>query len=161
MVWGTRAVEVCVRKAVAVAGLGSSCTSKTGMFPLRQIFHELQPLVLFVDVDLLVEQLGRVLVFLFVNSFALSVKTFLVLPLLIIDILLKASMHLEGRVEPIFYRVVGPARHMLGNERPFFAVLQEQAHQLLVFIEGPFIPSNIGIKMVMPSLSALFSNPAR
>ena len=128
LVWRAHAVQVCVRQGVPVASLRSRRASKTGMLPLRQIFHELQPLVLLVDVDLLVEQLGRVLVFLFVNSFTLSVKTFLILPLLIIDVLLKASMHFEGGVEPIFYRVVGSASHMLGNERPFFAMLQGQAH---------------------------------
>ena len=86
------------------------------------------------NVDLLVKQLSRILVLLLINAFALSVQAFLVLPLLVVDVLLEAIVHLEGGVEPVFYGVVRPARHVLRDQGPLLAVLKVQAHELLIFV---------------------------
>lgn len=113
------------------------------------------------DVYLLIKKLRWVLILLLVNALTFSVKAFFVFSLLVIDIFLKTFMHFQGRVEPVFYRVVGSAWHILGNQRPLLAVLQEEVHQLLVLVEGPFVASDVGVEVIMPPLPALLSDPTR
>lgn len=139
----------------------ADCTVIGCRLALSQVLHKLQPLVLFVYVYLLVHELRRILVLLLVDALALSVQAFLVLPLLVVDVLLKATVHLERRVEPVFDCVVGAPRHVLRDQRPLLAVLQVQAHQLLVLVKRPLVSSNVGIKMVVPSLPALLADSAR
>lgn len=111
-----------------------------------------------VDVDLLVQELVGVLVLLLVDALAFTVKALLVLPLLVVDVLLKAVVHLEGGVEPVFDRVVSSAGHVLRDQGPLLAVLEVQVHQLLVLVEGPLVACNVGIEMVVPPFTALFPN---
>ena len=127
-----RAVEVCIGHVVCQLLGGAS--GVTRRLPLSQVLHELQPLVLLVYVDLLVKQLCRIFVLFLVNAFALSVQALLILPLLVVDVLLEAIVHLESGVKSIFDGVVRPACHVLGDQWPLLAVLEVQAHQLLIFV---------------------------
>lgn len=113
------------------------------------------------DVYFLIKKLRWVLILLFINTLTFSVKAFFIFSLLIIDILLETLMHFQSGVEPVFYRVVGSTWHILSNQRPLLPVLQEEVHQLLVFIQCPFISCYIWIQMIVPSLSALLSDPSR
>ena len=96
--------------------------------------------------------------FLLVNAFALSVEALLVLLLLVVDVFLERSVHFEGRVEAVFDRVVGSARHVFGYKRPLFAVLEEQVHQHFVLLQSPFLLHDVRIKMIVPPLAALFTD---
>ena len=86
------------------------------MLSLSEVLHELESLVLLVNVDLLVMQLSGILVLLFVNTLALSVETLLVLALLVVYVLLKTTVHFQSRVEPVFDGVVSSAGHVFGNK---------------------------------------------
>lgn len=88
----------------------------TCLLSLGQVLHELESLVLFVNVDLFVLQLGRILILLLVNALALSVETFLILPLLVVDVVLETTVHFESRVEPVFDGVISSARHVFGYQ---------------------------------------------
>jgi hypothetical protein len=55
-------------------------------------------------------------VFLLVDAFALSLQTFFIFSLLVIDVFLETVVHLESRIEPVFDGVVSPALHELGDQ---------------------------------------------
>jgi hypothetical protein len=83
---------------------------------------------------LLKDLLGvAVLVALLVDAFAFAFEALLVLVLFVIYVLLEAIVHLQSRIEPVFDRVVCSAWHVLCNQRPLFAKLKEETHQLFVF----------------------------
>ena len=100
------------------------------------------------------------MVSLLVYSFAFSFKAFFILTLLVIYVILKAVMHFQSRIETVFNCVVCSSRHIFCNKAPFFAVLQEEVHELFVFIESPFLLGDIWVQMIVPSLSALFADPS-
>lgn len=112
------------------------------------------------DVNFLVEQLIRVLVLLFVDTLAFSIQALLVFALLVVNIFLETTVHLQSGVESIFYRVIGSTWHVLGDQRPLLTMFKIQIHQLLIFFKRPFVTGNVWVEVVVPSLSALLANSA-
>ena len=145
----------------AISSFGINDVVHICLLLLSQVLHELQPLILLVNVNLLVEQLRGIFILLLVDALAFPIQTLLVLPLLVIDVLLETTMHFERRVEPVLDGVVGAPRHMLRYQRPLLAVLQKQIHQLLVLVQRPLVPSNVRIKVIVPALPALLANSPR
>lgn len=132
-------------------------TPKLRVFILKiqtKVLHDFQLRVLLLKLFFFV--LFVVILFL-IYSLALSIQTFFIFLLFIIDVTLKAFMHLKGRIKPVFDGVVGPAMHITGNQRPLLAILQEEAHQLLVFFEGPLFFGDGRVQVVVPSLTALLA----
>jgi len=82
-------------------------------FELGDIFHNVQPLVLLVDLLFSILLLG-VMLFL-VNSFAFAIKAFFVFLLFVVYVFLKARMHFQGGIKPIFDCVVCAAGHVFGD----------------------------------------------
>ena len=117
---------------------------KKGLFYFGKVLHQLKllvvRLVLLARVPLWICGLP-----LLVDPLALPLQTFLVLSLLVIDILLEATMHLESRVEPVLNCVISSARHVLCNKRPLLPVSQEQIHQAFVLVQSPFVFSDIWV----------------
>lgn len=83
------------------------------VYILRQGFHKPQSLVLLVDALLLVKKSCLVLVTLAIDALAFTLQTLFILTLLVVNVVLEAVVHLEGRIEPILYRVVSSAGHVL------------------------------------------------
>ena len=63
--------SIFVNLGLRIPGLRAE--AGVGLFDLSQIFHQFQPLILLVDVDLFVQQLVWVLVLFLVNSLAFSI----------------------------------------------------------------------------------------
>jgi hypothetical protein len=57
--------------------------------------------------------------------------------------------------------VIRPPRQKLGNFRPFVAEVAVELDDVEVFVVGPLILLNPRIKMIMPPLPTLLSNPPR
>ena len=58
----------------------------------------------------------------------------------------------------IFYVIISSTVQKLGNLRPLVAVLQVKLEDFVVFILAPAVFLYVWIQVVMPSLSALFTD---
>lgn len=65
----------------------------------------------------------------------------------------------ECRVEVILYVVIGASIQKLSYLRPLVAVLHVQLQYFIVFLFTPSIFLDVWIQVVMPTLTALLSNP--
>mmetsp|Transcript_30730 Transcript_30730/g.98142 ORF Transcript_30730/g.98142 Transcript_30730/m.98142 type:complete len:265 (-) Transcript_30730:105-899(-) len=70
------------------------------------------------------------------------------------------DLPLHGRVPVVLDSVVSSPRKVLGNLSPTIAVLLVGGNKLPVLLLGPGVPPDVGVEVVVPSLTALLADTA-
>jgi hypothetical protein len=72
---------------------------------------------------------------------------------------MELHLSLKGRIEPVFYMVVSTPRQELSDLAPLVAVLLVSLDDGSVLLRCPLVFLNVGIQVVVPTLSTLLSDP--
>lgn len=87
--------------------------------------------------------------------------TFLPFSVVGLHVFLEGFVLSQACVKPVFYVIVDTSGHEFLNLHPFVAKVLVKLHQLKVFCDCPLLLVQVWIDVIVPTLSALFSDSSR